>query len=143
MSKRIERSALVNHTAEQMFDLVHDFESYPQYMSGCVGTELLDRGEDWLEARLDLSKAGLRQSFVTHNTMRRPESMHIELVDGPFKFFRGEWTFTTLSEAACRVDFWLEFEFSNRLVGFATGKLIEQVASEQVSALCKRADAVY
>lgn len=143
MTKRIERSALVKFSAEQMFDLVNDFESYPQYMTGCVGSELIGRGDDWLEARLHLEKAGIRQSFVTHNTLRRPEMMHLHLVEGPFKHFEAEWTFTSLAEGACKVNFWIEFEFSNKLVGFAAGKLIEHVASEQVNALCGRAKQVY
>jgi len=143
MSKRIERSALINYSADQMFDLVNDFESYPQYMSGCVGTELIGRGDDWLEARLHLEKAGIRQSFVTHNTLKRPESMHLRLVEGPFKRFEAQWTFTPLSESACKVDFWIEFEFSNKLIALAAGRMFEGVASEQVTALCNRAKQVY
>lgn len=143
MAKRIERSALVNFSAEQMFKLVNDFESYPQYMSGCVAAEPIDRGEDWLEARLTLEKAGIRQSFITHNTLNPPHSMALRLVEGPFKRMDGEWTFTPLGDDACKVNFWLEFEFSNRIVGFAAGKLFEQVATEQVNALCRRAKQVY
>ncbi|WP_075187687.1 type II toxin-antitoxin system RatA family toxin [Teredinibacter haidensis] len=143
MAKRIERSALVAFSAEQMFDLVNDFESYPQYMPGCVGAELLAREADWLEARLHLEKAGIRQSFVTHNTFRRPEFMHLRLVEGPFKSLEGEWVFQPLAENACKVSFWIEFEFSNRLVALAAGKLFEHVASEQVSTLCNRAKQLY
>lgn len=143
MGRRIERSALVMFSARQMFDLVNDFESYPKYMSGCVGAELLRREDNWLEARLHLAKAGIKQSFVTHNTLDAPHSMHIALVDGPFKSFEGQWTFHELADNACKVSFWIEFEFSNKLLGLAAGKLFEQVASEQVSALCERAKTVY
>ncbi|TVZ40245.1 ribosome-associated toxin RatA of RatAB toxin-antitoxin module [Alteromonadaceae bacterium 2753L.S.0a.02] len=143
MAKRIERSALVNYSAEQMYQLVNDFEAYPQYMTGCVGAELLGRGDDWLEARLHLEKAGIKQSFVTHNTLNPPHSMKLRLVEGPFKRMDGEWTFQPLSDTACKVNFWLEFEFTNRLIGFAAGKLLEQVATEQVSALCARAKVVF
>jgi len=143
MAKRIERSALVNFSAEQMFNIVNDFEAYPQYMSGCVGAELLQRESTWLEARLHLEKAGIRQSFVTHNTLDPPHSMRLRLVDGPFKTLEGEWTFTALSDSACKVNFWIEFEFSNRLLGLAAGKLFEHAASEQVRALCDRAAFIY
>ncbi|WP_045857803.1 type II toxin-antitoxin system RatA family toxin [Teredinibacter purpureus] len=143
MAKRIERSALVMFSAEQMFALVNDFEAYPEFMSGCVGAELLARGENWLEARLDLEMAGIRQSFVTHNTLHAPDSMHLRLVDGPFKSLEGQWDFQPLSEEACKVSFWIEFEFSNRLVALAAGKLFEHAASEQVTALCNRAKHIY
>lgn len=143
MAHRVERSALVNYSAAQMFDLINDIEAYPQFMDGCVGAKILARGDDWLEARLELSKAGVSQSFVTRNQLQSPHSMNMNLVDGPFKYLRGVWRFTPLGEQACKVSFELEFELQNRLLGMAVGKLFESVSNKQVDALCARAKQVY
>lgn len=143
MAHRVERSALVNYSAAQMFDLINDIEAYPQFMDGCVGAKILARGDDWLEARLELSKAGVSQSFVTRNQLQPPHSMSMNLVDGPFKYLRGVWRFTPLGEQACKVTFELEFELQNRLLGMAVGKLFETVTNKQVDALCTRAKQVY
>jgi len=139
----VNRSALVNYSAQQMFDLVNDIEAYPQYMDGCVGAKVLKRDSDWLEARLELSKAGVSQSFVTRNQLQAPESMSMTLVDGPFKYLKGCWRFTALNETACKVSFDLEFELQSKLLGMAVGKLFEAVASKQVDALCERAKQIY
>lgn len=141
--KKIERTALVSYSAAQMFALVNDVEKYPEFMSGCVGSEVLARGEDWLEARLDLSKLGIQQSFVTRNHVTPPTMMTIALVSGPFKMLRGAWEFKFLSDQACKVSFWLEFEFSNPIFAMAAGKFFEQVASEQVRSVCERAKRIY
>jgi len=133
----------VNFSVQQMYELVNDIESYPQFMPGCSGAELLEKGEGWLKARLDITKAGLNQSFVTRNTLRPPHAMEMALVEGPFSHFKGEWLFDELQEGACKVSFRLAFAFSNPLLGFAAGKLFEQVASEQVAALCRRAQQIY
>jgi ribosome-associated toxin RatA of RatAB toxin-antitoxin module len=133
----------VNYSAQQMFDLVNDIEAYPQYMDGCVGAKVLKREGDWLEARLELSKAGVSQSFVTRNQLQAPESMSMTLVDGPFKYLKGCWRFTVLNETACKVSFDLEFELQSKLLGMAVGKLFEAVASKQVDALCARAAQIY
>jgi ribosome-associated toxin RatA of RatAB toxin-antitoxin module len=143
VSHTVNRSALVNYSAQQMFDLVNDIEAYPQYMDGCVGAEILKREGDWLEARLDLSKAGVSQSFVTRNHLQAPVLMSMSLVDGPFKSLQGFWRFTALGENACKVSFDLEFELKSRLLGMAVGKLFEAVASRQVDALCARAKTIY
>lgn len=143
MAHRVERSALVNYSAQQMFDLVNDIEAYPQFMEGCVGATILSRGEDWLEARLTLNKAGVNQSFVTRNQLQPPHSMTMDLVDGPFKYLRGIWRFSPLGDNACKVSFELEFELQNRLLGMALGKLFETASNKQVDALCARARAVY
>lgn len=141
--KKIEKSALVAFSCQKMFALVNDIELYPQYMAGCVGAKVLSRGEDWLEARLDLSRAGFKQSFVTRNQLIEPSSMTMSLVDGPFKALHGMWSFEALSGSACKVLFSLEYEFSNRLLGLAAGALFEKIASEQVHSLCERAKALY
>ncbi len=143
MAYAVNRSALVNYSAQQMFDLVNDIEAYPHYMDGCVGAKILKRDGDWLEARLELSKAGVSQSFVTRNQMQAPTSMSMTLVDGPFKSLHGCWQFTALNETACKVSFELEFELQSKLLGMAVGKLFESVASKQVDALCERARQIY
>ncbi|AQT61509.1 type II toxin-antitoxin system RatA family toxin [Cellvibrio sp. PSBB023] len=143
MAHKVERSALVNYSAQQMFDLINDIEAYPQFMDGCTGARILARGDDWVEARLELSKAGVSQSFVTRNQLQPPLSMTLNLVDGPFKYLRGEWRFSPLGDSACKVSFTLEFELQNRLLGLAVGKLFEAVSNRQVDALCARAKALY
>lgn len=143
MAHAVNRSALVSYSAQQMFDLVNDIEAYPHYMEGCVGAQILKREGDWLEARLDLSKAGVTQSFVTRNQLHAPTSMSMTLVDGPFKRLHGCWRFAVLAEHACKVSFELEFELQNKLMGMAVGRLFESVASKQVDALCARAKQIY
>ncbi len=142
MTHRVERSALVNYSPSQMFELVNDIEAYPQYMNDCVAAEVLRRGDDWLEARLELQKAGISQSFVTHNVLRAPESMTMSLVDGPFSRLEGKWTFEPAGEG-CRVKLELEFDMQSRLLSMAVGKFFESAASQQVDALCSRARQVY
>ncbi|ACE84343.1 type II toxin-antitoxin system RatA family toxin [Cellvibrio japonicus] len=143
MAHRVERSALVNFSAQQMYDLVNDIEAYPQFMDGCSGATILTRGDDWVEARLTLHKAGVQQSFVTRNQLQPPHAMVMNLVDGPFKYLRGVWRFTPLGELACKVSFELEFELQNRLLGMALGKVFESIGNQQVDALCARAKHVY
>ncbi len=143
MAHSVKRSALITFSAQQMFELVNDIEAYPQYMDGCTAAKILKREGDWLEARLELSKAGVTQSFVTRNHLQAPERMSMTLVDGPFKRLEGCWQFTSLAIDACKVSFELEFELQNKLLGLAVGKLFEAVASKQVDALCARAHQVY
>lgn len=143
MSKTIQCSALVPHTPQQMFDLVNDIEAYPSYMGGCTGAKILQRDDNSVTARLDLEKAGLRQSFTTRNTLRAPDSITLELVEGPFRKLKGLWQFKPLASGGCQIEFRLEYEFANFLLGLAAGKLMSQLANEQVDAVCRRAQALY
>jgi ribosome-associated toxin RatA of RatAB toxin-antitoxin module len=137
--KIIQRSALLMYPVEHLYRLVNEVEAYPSFIDGCVGAEVFERSETELKARLDLAKAGVKLSFTTHNTMQPNERIVLNLVDGPFKAFQGEWRFTRLQEAACKVEFQLQFEMSNALVGAAVGKLLDSVSTNLVDALCQRA----
>lgn len=140
---RISRSALVLHTAEQMFDLVNDVRRYPEFLQGCESTHVIDESEDFIEARLTLAKAGFEQSFTTRNELSRPEAMKISLVEGPFSKFTGTWHFQKLSDEACKVTLELEFEMASRIAGAAMGALFKQVAGMMVDAFVKRAKEIY
>lgn len=139
----ISRSALVNHSAQNMFDLINDIEAYPQYMTGCLGAKVIERKPDVVEAQLILGKSGFQQQLVTRNELQPPSLMIMRFVDGPFSHFEGRWEFAALTDSACKVSLDLEFAFSSPILAMTVGKWFEKTAGEQVDALCKRADEIY
>ncbi len=140
---QIERSALVFYSCQQMYELVNDVPSYPQFLPGCSKATVLSQQVDVITARLDISKAGISQSFTTRNTLTPYRYISMELVDGPFKFLRGGWRFVPLDENACKVVLELHFEFSNKLIEFAFGKIFNELTASMVQAFTERAKKVY
>lgn len=140
---QISRSALVPYSAEQMYRLVNDVNSYPQFLPGCTGSRVLDASNDQMTASVDVSKAGISKTFVTRNTLTDNQSIHMQLVDGPFRKLSGGWRFTPLSEEACKVELNLDFEFTNMLVELAFGRVFKELASSMVQAFTQRAKEVY
>lgn len=135
----INRSALVPFGADTMYQLVNDIEAYPQFMEGCVGAQILARGDDWIEARLDLAKARLRYSFTTRNRLTPTTEIDLTLIEGPFEYFSGRWEFHALGAQACKVSLHLEFEMAGKLMGLAAKALFNSVANQLVDQLVKRA----
>ena len=136
----IERSALLPHAAEQVFDLVADIERYPEFLEGCVGAEIHERGEASVTGTLRLSRAGISHGFTTRNTMQRPERIELALVEGPFNTFSGEWVFRTLGATACKTSLRLHFELNSSFVNVAAGKLFDKVALDLMDAIVRRAN---
>ncbi len=143
MLTTIQRSALLTHSARNMFDLVNDVESYPRFMDGCVGAQVLEQSEAHMLARLELSRGGVTQSFTTHNTLYPHERIELKLADGPFKRLDGVWLFKPLTENACKVSLELSFEFNSLLASVASSSLFSHVANHLVDALARRAATVY
>ena len=141
--KTIERQAHVMHSVEQMFTLVNDINSYPQFLPGCTGACIQQQGDGWLQARLELSRGGIHQYFVTRNRFTAHHRIDMELVEGPMSSLAGYWLFTPVRENACRINLHLTFSISNFFLRMTTKSLFEQLAGTMVEAFCRRADVVY
>ena len=139
MATEIQRSALLSYSAEHLYQLINDVEAYPQYMEGCVGAQIISQSESHMEARLDLAKAGLKHSFTTRNQLTLNSRVVMELVDGPFSSFRGEWAIQPLSDDACKITLQLAFEMKSKLLSVAAKKLFEPMADNLVNAVVNRA----
>ena len=139
----INRSALLPFAAHQLFDLVDDIESYPGFMEGCVGATVLSRQAGWVEARLDLARGGIRQSFSTRNQLSPPNQIVLELIDGPFEYFSGRWDFQALDDAACKMSLNLEFSVNSKVLGAAAARLFDRATNNKVDAVCTRATQIY
>lgn len=140
--KRIARSAIVEHRAEEMFALVDDIESYPRFLPWCVAARVESRRDDTVEATLTIGLRGLRTSFTTHNDNRPGEAIDMRLVQGPFRRFAAAWRFNRLSDEACRIEFSVEYELSGPLARMLS-PLFDRIADTMVDAFTRRAYEVY
>lgn len=140
---KVVRSALVRFSAAQMFGLVDDIERYPEFLPWCSGTAVTRRDADTTCATIKVSYRGIRQSFSTQNTKQYPHHMTMKLVEGPFRMLDGEWRFTTLDAGACKIDFFLQYEFSGVLLEKLAGPVFGYIAGTMVDAFLKRAEQLY
>lgn len=136
----IRRSALVEHSTTRMFDLVNDVAAYPRRFDWCSAAELIESGADRLVARLDLGLGALSTWFTTENTLDRPHSIDMNLVDGPFRKLHGRWEFHALDECASKVTLTLEFDPNNRLLGPAIALGFQGLADRMVDDFVRVAD---
>ncbi len=139
----IERSALVMHSAQRMFDLVNDVKRYPEFLPWCIDAHIQSESDTNLVAGLTIKKGGIKQSFTTRNEKQSPDWMSMELVDGPFKKLNGLFKFQPLSDEACKVVFQLDFEVAGKILGLTLTPVFKQASNTMVDAFVKRADELY
>ena len=137
--KRIARSAIVEHSAAEMYALVDGIEAYPGFLPWCVAAEVHERKPGATRATLTVGVHGLRHSFTTQNENRPGAAIDMRLVQGPFRRFHGEWRFVPLGEHASRIEFTLEYEFSSRTLGRLLAPLFDGIADSMVEAFVRRA----
>lgn len=131
------------YSAQQMFDLVNDIDSYPQFVPDCVNAGIIDKQDNLVRAYLEVEKLGFRKQFTTINRLNSPHSIEMSLVEGPFKKLTGEWSFIAISENQSIIRFSLDFEFKSKIMDITFTPIFRDVMQNMVKAFSSRAKKVY
>jgi ribosome-associated toxin RatA of RatAB toxin-antitoxin module len=140
--KNIARSAIVEHSAAEMYALVENIEAYPEFLPWCTAAQVHERLPCRTRATLTVGVGGLSHAFTTLNDTRPGEAIDMHLVSGPFRRFEGRWRFVALAPDACRIEFSLQSEFSSRVLGKVLSPLFDGMADSMVEAFVRRASEV-
>ena len=140
--RRITRSAVVECSARQMYDLVEDIESYPEFLPWCLAAHVRERAAGRTVATIEVGMPGIRQSFTTENANAPGKSIDMRLLEGPFRRFEAHWKFAALGSGA-KVEFAIAYEFADRILATALDPLFEHIAGTMVDAFTRRAERLY
>jgi ribosome-associated toxin RatA of RatAB toxin-antitoxin module len=139
----ISKSAVVPFTAEQMYDLVNDVETYPLFLPWCSAGVVHTHEPHYMKASVSLAVGAVKQTFTTENSLKPAERIDVQLVSGPFKKLHGYWTFEPAGEGMCRISFKMNFEYKNMLVKLALNKIFQGIGNSMVSCFIERAKQLY
>lgn len=140
---QVEKSVLVAHPPERMFELVDRVEDYPLFLPWCGGTTLQSRDAHSTVATIHIAYMGIRQSFTTENAKEAPRFMHIRLLDGPFSKLEGDWRFVPLGDDACKIELRLDYTFSSRMLEAVLAPVFSHITNTFVDAFVRRADTLF
>ncbi len=139
----VEKSVLVGYSAQRMFDLVERVEDYPIFLPWCGGTVVRRQEGEQVVATVKIDYRGLKQAFTTENTHQPPQCISMKLKEGPFSHLEGDFRFTALREDACKIEFKLQYSFSNKILEKLVSPVFDYIANTFVDAFVKRAEEVY
>lgn len=132
------------YTAQQMYDLVADVESYPEFLPWTAAARVKcvtpqDDGSEIMKADLVVSFKVFRERFTSRVTLwPEPKKIDTEYLDGPFKYLVSNWRFRD-QDAGCEVSFDVDFEFKNVILQKAAGLFFYEAMQRIVRAFEARA----
>ena len=138
----------VAHSADDMFKLVADVESYPKFLPLCEALKLKRRetrgGKEVLIATMSVGYKLIRESFTTEVILdSEARSIVVHYLDGPFSYLENRWSFRPLTSKACEIDFYIAYSFRSRLLERLMGGLFDKAVRKYTTAFEERADAIY
>jgi len=138
---------IMPYTAKQMYDLVADVETYPDFLPWCAATRIRkvtkDSHKAIIEADLIIAFKVFRERFGSRVTLKAEKfSIDVEYLDGPFKYLNNHWIFRDV-DGGCETDFFVDFEFKSRVLQALIGVVFNEAMQRIVKAFEMRADDLY
>lgn len=132
-----------------MFDLVADVEKYPQFVPLCQSLRVKSRvekgeGVEIIVADMTVAYKLVRETFTSRVTLDRPNlTILVQYLSGPFSRMENRWMFKAAGEAACDVEFFIDYEFKSRMLAMLMGAMFDAAFRRFAQAFEKRADEIY
>lgn len=136
------------YSADEMYALIADVPSYPQFLPWCSASRIRSRrpsdAGEILDADLVISFKLFRERFGSRVVLR-PEKKEIDVsyLDGPFRYLINNWIFVPVTETSCEVDFFVDFEFKSPVLQALIGLVFNEAMQRIVRAFEARAVDLY
>ena len=134
---------IIHHKPEDLFELVADVKQYPEFLPWCLAARIRTQTEKELIADLIIGFQVFKEQFSSKVAMDRNALLiDTTYADGPFKYLQNHWKFRTHPDG-CEIDFYVDFEFRNRLLQTVMETLFTEAVRRMVKAFETRADVLY
>jgi ribosome-associated toxin RatA of RatAB toxin-antitoxin module len=141
--KNLHKSSIISYLAEDMYNLVANIRSYPDFVPYCVDSDIITTSDNIVTAYIELSFHGIKKKFSTKNTMHPNNKITMKLIDGPLDFLEGCWEFKQVNNNSSKIS----LDISYTVSGFAYAGIFETAigsVSEQIlKSFIKRAQEIY
>jgi len=135
-------------SADQMYALVADVESYPKFLPWNTAARIRSRSDmgdhEVMLADLVISFKVFRERFGSKVKLFPDERrIETEYLDGPFRHMKSWWTFAEAEDGDCDIVFFVDFEFKNALLQSVIGMVFNEAMQRIVRAFERRATELY
>lgn len=134
------------YTQQQLYDLVADVARYPEFLPWCLAARIREKTDAHIRADLIIGYKLVRERF-TSNVALNPGAYRIDVAyaEGPFKYLNNHWMFHPVPDTpgATELDFFVDFEFHNRMLQKIIETLFNEAVKRMVAAFEARARALY
>lgn len=144
MPTHAERKTLP-YSQKQLFELVLDIESYPEFLPWCLGARenWRDENAQQIHADLMIGYGPVKEKFVSLVSYDYPNIIRVEYKDGPMRYLSNKWEFIAEDNGHCTIDFYVDFEFKNPFLQKMMELFFNEAVRRMVYSFELRANALY
>jgi coenzyme Q-binding protein COQ10 len=141
----IQTTKFVGYRWLDLFNLVLDVKSYPEFVPRCRAVRLLSRRMTESGMTIVVSRMTVGFSVFEVDYANRTiadaigRQISIEALDGPLRFLNAAWRFEPLDEDHTQLHFSVDYEFSNPVLAAVASRVFGAMFGEILNAFERRA----
>ena len=136
------KEEIVNHSAEKLFKIVIDIESYPEYIPWCKKMIINERKNNEIYADMYVQyKFILSQKFGSYVKFDQNKlTIETSYTKGPLKDLKTFWKFEEINKKKSKIIFNVNFEFKNYLHQKIAETFYPLIENKMINSFKQRAD---
>ena len=136
--KNYSRTFSIYQPINEVFDVLNDIEEYQSFIPFCIDSKIIEENDDEIKASLRLSFMGTNTQFISNNKYKSNEFIEMNLVEGPFSFFKATWIFKRIHNEETQLTFKMSYTILNPMIDLLFSKNIDVVSQRIIEAFKKK-----
>ena len=136
--KNYSRTFSIYQPINEVFDVLNDVEEYQSFIPFCIDSKIIEENDDEIKASLRLSFMGTNTQFISNNKYKSNEFIEMNLVEGPFSFFKATWIFKRIHNEETQLTFKMSYTILNPMIDLLFSKNIDVVSQRIIEAFKKK-----
>ena len=145
---RITIEKIVPFSAKEMFDLIMDVESYPEFLPWCKDAKIIETHKDKdIIADLYINFKAIHKKYtskiVINHISKNECEVFVRAIEGPFKKLETYWHFKNLNNQESKIYFDIDFEFRSKILSSMLNFIFKKAKMKMVESFEERAFKIY
>ncbi len=138
--KHHSESRLLPFSSKELYDIIIDVESYPEFLPWCKDSKVLNKtNSNSFEAKLTVGYKSINETYISNIKFESNKIIETTAIEGPFRHMNNIWKFNSKPNKACLLEFNISFEFKSFLLDSFMGAVFYKATTKLVSAFEERA----
>jgi coenzyme Q-binding protein COQ10 len=136
---RHHEQRILPYTADVLYEIVKDVKQYPQFLPWIVKAEIIQLTSSGFIADLTIGYNLFKDVYRSEVILTPCQSIDVNYLQGPFRYLKNHWGFSTKTDDTTEVDFLLDFEMKPTLFKGLVEKVFSTAVPHMVKAFEARA----
>ena len=141
---KYSNSIVLPFNARQLYEIVIDVESYPEFLPWCLSSRIVKKDDDNnFDAELTVGYKAIDEKYISRIKAEYEKKIISKAISGPFKSLDSSWYFKNIDKKQCKVDFMIEYQFKSFFLDKVMGSLFKKATIKMLDAFEQRARSLH